>query len=515
MELKILLADVEVKEALLSGFSQTPEGIEVSHVTADSRQVTENALFVALSSNGEARVAHMREAVVRGARVIIAEDDGGFKDLQEEVDGGACTQSKGGPLCWLTAENPRYVLAKVAARFYPHAPATMVAVTGTNGKSSVASFIRQIWSYNGWNGACMGTLGLDAPDVEALTHPSFGLTTPDPVGLHRYLEKLAEHGVTHVSLEASSHGLHQYRVSGLQLTAAAFTNLSQDHLDYHGTMEAYFDAKAKLFQDVLPETGIAVLNADSPQFEALKAICRARKIRVLDFGKQADTVKCLDVTPCENGYEVACLIDGVTYQAHVPLFGLFQVSNALCALALGLATGVSPEVAVAALGQLKGVVGRLETVAVRANGARIYVDYAHTPDALEAVLTSVRSQGRGRIILVFGCGGDRDKLKRPLMGEIASRLADVAIVTDDNPRGEMAAQIRQEVMGGASSPLLERGDRGEAIFEACQMAKDGDIVIIAGKGHEQGQLVGHIIQPFDDAQVARDAVRKIETEGES
>ena len=475
----------------------------VSHVTADSREVTEGSLFIAVPGTKQNGSDFIKDAMDRGAKAIIAHCDALSEGLPQN----------GGPI-FLACENPRQVLAIIASRFFQPAPASLVAVTGTNGKSSVASFTRQIWTHKGFNAACMGTLGLEAPGVDSFPHPSFGLTTPDPIGLHKYLKALGAYGVTHVSLEASSHGLAQYRVDGLHLRGAGFTNLSQDHMDYHGTMSAYWAAKKRLFQEVLPPDGCAVLNADVPEYSELREICRHRNITVTSYGVNGDLLKIRELIPQETGQILKLELEGRKCETFLPLLGSFQAYNALCAGGLAVSTGASLEDFLATCPHLQGVVGRVQKIGETPSGARVYIDYAHTPDALRALLMSLRpyikndASVSGRLILVFGCGGDRDALKRPIMGSIASRLADVVFVTDDNPRSEGPAQIRAEILSGIErqTEVYEMGDRGQAIHEACARAGPQDMVVIAGKGHEQGQLIGHEIVPFDDAVCVRDAL---------
>ncbi|MBL8630841.1 MAG: UDP-N-acetylmuramoyl-L-alanyl-D-glutamate--2,6-diaminopimelate ligase, partial [Rhodospirillaceae bacterium] len=328
------------------------------------------------------------------------------------------------------------------------------------------------------------------------------LTTPDPVGVHSLLSTMAHAGVTHLAMEASSHGLHQFRVDGVRIDIAGFTNLSRDHLDYHGSMSAYLAAKMRLFADVMVDGGMAVLNADTPEFPALDAACRLRKLRVLSFGENGDTIRLLGVVREAAAQRLKLNVFGQVYDVTLPLAGRFQAANAMCALGFVLASGADPKEAVAALETLKGVPGRLQFVGAHKNGAPVYVDYAHTPDALETVLNALRPHTTGKLVVVFGCGGDRDKGKRRLMGEQAKELADRVIVTDDNPRTEEAAAIRREVLQGAVG-AEEIGDRDLAIKTAIAGLNAGDVLLIAGKGHENGQIVGSTVIPFSDADVAQ------------
>jgi UDP-N-acetylmuramoyl-L-alanyl-D-glutamate--2,6-diaminopimelate ligase len=377
----------------------------------------------------------------------------------------------------------------------------MVAVTGTNGKTSVANFTRQIWAALELPAASFGTIGLVSPKrTETGT-----LTTPDPVALHRLLAELADEGVTHAAFEASSHGLDQYRLDGVSLSAAAFTNLTRDHLDYHGDMDGYWKAKRRLFDTLLPDWGTAVVNADSEQAEDLKTLAQERGQRVISFGAVGDDIRVLKVAPAAAGQEISLSVMGRRYDLLLPLAGDFQVSNAVCALGLAIATGSDVHLATLALEKLEGVPGRLQLVAQNAKGAAVYVDYAHTPDGLETALRALKPHTKGRLIALFGCGGDRDPGKRPMMGAIAARLSDYAIVTDDNPRTEDAADIRAQIMVGCPN-AEEIGDRRSAIRAAIAMAEEGDVVVLAGKGHESGQIVGKVVLPFDDAEEARLAV---------
>jgi UDP-N-acetylmuramoyl-L-alanyl-D-glutamate--2,6-diaminopimelate ligase len=394
----------------------------------------------------------------------------------------------------------------MAARFYVHQPRVIAAVTGTNGKTSVAAFTRQIWQRLGFRAASIGTLGLVAPNLQ---RPG-ALTTPDPVDLHRILRELADDGIEYLAMEASSHGLEQFRLDGVRIGAAGFTNLSRDHLDYHDSMEAYLAAKMRLFEAVMAPGGTAVLNADAPEFDALAQICVARGHEIISYGAAGEDLRLEASQPSEQGQHVTLTVLGERAEMKLPLFGAFQAHNVLCALGLAIACGANHEAALEAIEYLKGPRGRLELVARHPSGAPVYVDYAHTPDALENVLEALRSHATGRLVLVFGCGGDRDPGKRPLMGAVASRLADVVIVTDDNPRSEDPAAIRRQIMAPQGAPgAREIGLRGEAIRAALALLERDDLLLIAGKGHETGQIVGEEVHPFDDADVARAAVAEI------
>jgi UDP-N-acetylmuramoyl-L-alanyl-D-glutamate--2,6-diaminopimelate ligase len=455
---------------------------EIAGITSDSRQVGPGYVFAALPGSKSDGRRFIADALAKGAAAILAPAD----------TPGA------GP--FLRDPNPRRRLALMAARFHARQPAIVVAVTGTSGKTSTASYCQQIWTRLGLRSASLGTLGIRGPGVDRYG----ALTTPDPVALHADLAALAKAGITHVAMEASSHGLDQYRLDGVRLVAAGFTNLARDHLDYHPSVEAYRAAKFRLFGELLPKRATAVLNADSDEFPALRDLAAQRGLAVLPYGRatEAAGLQLLAVEPQPGRLALSFRFREVGYRADVALAGRFQAWNALCALGLVLATGAPPGEAAAALGALAGAPGRMELAARHPNGAPIYVDYAHKPDALEAVLTELRPQVRGKLALVFGCGGDRDRGKRPLMGAIAVKHADRVYVTDDNPRSETPAAIRREILAAAPG-AVEIGDRAEAIAAAVAALEPGDVLIVAGKGHEQGQIVGDKVLPFDDAEVAR------------
>ncbi|MEN9895236.1 MAG: UDP-N-acetylmuramyl-tripeptide synthetase family protein, partial [Pseudomonadota bacterium] len=393
----------------------------------------------------------------------------------------------------ISVENPRRFLALAAARFFGRQPETIVAVTGTAGKTSVASFTRQIWAHAGKAAAMIGTTGVTAPGRN-----DYGsLTTPDPVSLHRLLAELAGEGVTHAAMEASSHGLDQFRLDGVRLAAGAFTNLGRDHMDYHPTVEHYMKAKMRLFEDLLPQGAPAVIFADDVWSAEALRVAKARGHDVRSVGRKGDFISLKRVEHFRHKQVAEIHVDGAIYEIHIPLAGDFQIANALVAAGLAMSTGVNVKQAIEGLSHLTGAPGRLELVGHASNGALAYVDYAHKPDALENVLTSVRPFTTGRVIVVFGCGGDRDKGKRPIMGEIATRLADIVIVTDDNPRTEVPHVIRSEILAAAPG-AIEIADRAQAIREAVAMLQSGDTLIVAGKGHEEGQTIGTKTLPFSD-----------------
>ena len=399
----------------------------------------------------------------------------------------------------VASDNPRQAFAQLAARFFAPFPDVTVAVTGTNGKTSTVEMTRQLWRMAGFHAASIGTLGVTTSDDSVST----GLTTPDVVTFLSNVAGLAREGVTHVAFEASSHGLSQYRIEGLKVNAAAFTNLSRDHLDYHGDMAAYLTAKLRLFSEVLDAEGTAVVWADDPQAARVVDLAHARRQRVITVGERGGTLRLVSRDPTLLGQGLVIEAEGRMLNVTLPLIGAYQAANALTAAGLVIATGGDVAETVANLARLQPVRGRLERAVITKTGAPVYVDYAHTPDALEAAIAALKPHTAGRLIVVFGAGGDRDHGKRELMGEIAVRFGDLAIVTDDNPRSEDPAAIRAQVLKGAPG-ALEIGDRRVAIAHAVADAGPEDIVLIAGKGHEQGQIVGDLVLPFDDVSVARE-----------
>lgn len=469
----------------------TAQELEIAGLTADSRQVAPGYLFAAIPGTRADGRAFIDQAVERGAVAVLAPS-------------GTQLGSYGRPVLLIVDPEPRRRLAQMAARLYKRQPREIAAVTGTNGKTSVAVFVRQIWERLGRKAASLGTLGLIPPRADA---PA-ALTTPDPVELHRCLDALAAEGVEALAMEASSHGLDQYRLDGVRLSAAAFTNLSRDHLDYHGTMEAYLAAKARLFGELLPAGKTAVLNADIPEFEELSRLCARRGHRVLTFGRQGRDLRLAGLRAEPAGLNLDLEIFGQGHTVGLPLAGAFQAHNLLAALGLVLAGGADPATVVATLPQLSGVPGRVEPVGATPAGGQVYVDYAHTPDALATVLQAMRPHVRGRLWVVFGAGGDRDPGKRPLMGEAAAAHADAVVVTDDNPRSENPAAIRAQILPGCPG-ATEVGERGAAIAFALARLGAGDVLVIAGKGHESGQIVGDTVLPFDDREVARAAIARL------
>lgn len=469
---------------------EVPSDPLITGVTADSRKVAPGSLFVALPGSAADGRAFIPQALSQGAAAVLAPSD---------TDAGLA------PLL-VTSGDVRRAYAIAARSFYGAQPKTCVAVTGTNGKTSVAAFCRQIWAAMGLTSASMGTLGVlkQSGNVnQALTGP--GLTSPDAADAARMLARLAEEGVTHLALEASSHGIDQRRIDGVTLKAAAFTNLTQDHLDYHGTMDEYRAAKLRLFETLLPRGRTAVLNADSDAYSSFAAASIMSGLGIMGVGERGRDLTLVARRAVPEGQRLTIDVRGETHEVLLPLAGAFQASNALVAAGLCIAAGEDAGRVLAAMEKIEGAQGRLQRIGGASKG-EVYVDYAHTPDGLETVLKALRPHATGRLIVVFGAGGDRDRAKRPLMGEVAGRLADVAIVTDDNPRSEDPASIRKAVREGCPD-ALEIGDRRAAIRHAIGEMRDGDVVVIAGKGHEQGQIVGGVTHPFDDASEAAEALR--------
>jgi UDP-N-acetylmuramoyl-L-alanyl-D-glutamate--2,6-diaminopimelate ligase len=474
------------------GTSVTPHDPVVAGLTLDSRKVQPGFLFAALAGAKADGAAFVSDAVRRGATAILTASDAVLPPLDKGI-------------VVVRDDNPRRRIALMAAAFAGLQPATIAAVTGTNGKSSTVHFVRHIWAASELKAASVGTLGIVSPGFTR----EAGLTTPDPVQLHADLATLAREGVTHLAIEASSHGLDQHRLDGLKLSAAAFTNLTHEHLDYHPTMDAYFAAKARLFETLLPAGGTAVVNADSDRAAQLGDICARRGVRFWTYGARGWELRLLRDEPTPAGQHLVIDLLGVRHEVELPLVGGFQASNALAALGLVVATGGDPARAVAALGTLTGAPGRLQLVARHRTGAPVYVDYAHKPEALETVLATLRPFARGRLVVVFGCGGDRDRGKRPVMGEIATRLADLTFVTDDNPRSEEPEVIRAEIVRGIPAERKNwtevRTDRHDAIAQGmAALGSADDLLLIAGKGHETGQTIKGVTHHFDDAEVARE-----------
>jgi UDP-N-acetylmuramoyl-L-alanyl-D-glutamate--2,6-diaminopimelate ligase len=476
------LAHLMREDAVLS---QSMDKIEVAGLTADSREVAPGFLFAALAGTKVDGTAFLRDAQAKGAVAAIVPV--------------STPHVPGLPL--IPTENPRRLLALAASRFFDKQPETIVAVTGTNGKTSVSVFVRQIWAEMGFRAASLGTIGIIGPDGETkLSH-----TTPDPVQLHAALAELEAAHVQHLALEASSHGLVQNRLDGLRIAAAAFTNFSRDHMDYHETLEAYFDAKMRLFEELLQPGCTAVVNTDFPEADEILRRCKARGLVTFTVGSTGEGIRLLNVQHAENGQMLRLAMADGEHDVPLPLAGAFQASNALVAAGLVIATGGEAALVRHALASLKGATGRLERVGSKQNGASVYVDYAHTPDAIETALQALRPSVKSRLLIVFGCGGDRDKGKRPLMARLAAEHADEVYVTDDNPRTEDAAEIRRQVLQGAPH-AKEIADRAKAIAVAVAELAEGDVLLVAGKGHEQGQIIGTTTKPFSDHDAVRAAL---------
>lgn len=498
------LFDLMAQTALASSRFTPPvndnsRNVIIAGLSSDSRTVRPGFLFAALPGAKSSGDSYIEEAIQNGAVAILAQP-------------GTKLPSSAGGVTLIEDPNPRRRFARMASKFYNQQPENVVAVTGTNGKTSVASFCRQIWAHLKHSSASVGTLGVEAPQLNWPQPPAgYNLTTPDPVTLHHELADLAKAGVTHLAMEASSHGLDQYRGDGVTLRAAGFTNLTRDHLDYHGSMGAYFNAKARLFSEVLPSGSTVAINADSEFAQRLEDICITFGHNIIMYGKKGRDITLISQTPTEKGQTLVIDVFGKEYTVEMPVAGTFQAYNALCALAMTIGLEENPKKYpkyIEALAHLTGVRGRLELVGTHPNGASVYIDYAHTPDALETVLNALRPHTRNKLHVVFGCGGDRDAGKRPIMGEIATRLADKVIVTDDNPRTENPKRIRQEILQAAPS-AAEIADRRQAIEAAVQGLKAGDILVVAGKGHEQGQIIDRVTHPFDDAAEVRAALKRI------
>jgi UDP-N-acetylmuramoyl-L-alanyl-D-glutamate--2,6-diaminopimelate ligase len=432
----------------------------------------------------------MPQAMAAGAAAVVAER------VPETLPAG---------ITFVRVDNARRALALAAGRLYPRQPATIAAVTGTSGKTSVAAFTRQIWAALGHPAASVGTIGVVSPKGE--TYGS--LTTPDPVALHRTLDELAGEGVTHLAIEASSHGLDQHRLDGVRVAAGGFTNLSRDHLDYHPTVAAYLAAKLRLFEALVVDGGTAVIDVDHEHADAVVAAAKARGLKLLTVGRKGDGIRL--VRNSIEGFAQALTVEhgGTSYSLRLPLVGDFQIENALVAAGLAIATGSAPAPVFAVLENLQGAKGRLDLVGAR-NGAPIFVDYAHKPDALEKALAALRPYVKRDLVVVFGCGGDRDAGKRPLMGEIAANNADRVVITDDNPRSEDPAAIRAAILRAAPG-ATEIGDRREAIRKSVASLQAGDVLLVAGKGHESGQIIGDRTLPFSDHEAVETALKEMGT----
>ncbi len=461
--------------------TEGPADMQIAGLALDSRLVKPGYLFAALPGTKYDGLQFVPDALERGARALLVAEDARLPALPEGV-------------AVVRSENPARALAHIAARFYVHQPVTIVAVTGTNGKSSVAEFTRQIWAFMGFRAAAMGTLGVVGPDLDDL---NVRHTTPDVITLHEMLAKMRLRGISHVAMEASSHGLAQYRMDGVRLTAGGFTNLSRDHLDYHGDMDAYFEAKMRLFEELLHPPAAAVVNMDAAEGAEVVRRAAKRGLMVFGAGEAGESLKLVSRRLEGLGQHLHMQTARREYRIFLPLVGAFQAENALVAAGLVIASGGPEEEAVLGLERLRGARGRMELVGRTGAGAPVFVDYAHTPDALAQALCSLRPYVKGRLIVVFGAGGGGDGGKRADMGAVAAKLADVVIVTDDNPRTEDPAAIRAAILKGAPG-AEEIGDRAEAIASAIARLRHGDILLVAGKGHETGQIVDDEVLPFSD-----------------
>jgi len=461
--------------------------VEVGNVTADSRTVKSGDVFVAVSGSQVDGAEFSSQAFAAGAAVVVGER------APAQVPAGAR---------FITVPNARRALALAAARRYPRQPSVIAAVTGTSGKTSVAAFTRQIWSALGHRAASIGTVGLVTPDREVYG----SLTTPDPVALHRTLSELAGEGITHLALEASSHGLDQHRLDGVRIAAGGFTNLSRDHLDYHPSVEAYLAAKRRLFADLVRVGGGAVIDVDHQHADTMVKAAQTRGLQLITVGRNGDGIRLVESAIDGFAQRLALAHGGRTFDVRLPLVGAFQVENAMVAAGLAIATGGEAAAVFAALASLKGAKGRLDLVGEH-SGAPIFVDYAHKPDALEKALTALRPYVKRQLVVVFGAGGNRDAGKRSLMGAIAAQGADRVIITDDNPRSEEPARIRAAILAAAPG-ATEIGDRREAIRSAIAVLSPGDVLLIAGKGHETGQIVGNQTLDFSDHDEVAAALRE-------
>lgn len=472
----------------LLGTHVMKSGIRISGLTADSRAVKPGFLFAALAGTKLDGRTFVKDAIAKGAVAVL-----GSPEIEMAVPHD---------VAFIASENPRRKLAEMSARFFGPQPDTIVAITGTNGKTSIASFMRQIWGKLGVRAASVGTLGVATPEgSDPLRH-----TTPDPVEIHRILATLKEARIENVAIEASSHGLAQFRMDAVRLKAAAFTNLTRDHMDYHPTFDDYAAAKIRLFTEVLPSGSVAVINRDGAHADEFEAAARGSGHRVMTVGVEGRDLKLISQKPHLRGQDLVVAYGGKQHEIKLPLPGAFQAGNALVAAALAIGLGNKAEAVFDALESLTGAPGRLELAGETGEGAPVFIDYAHTPDALVNVLKALRPHTEKKLHVVFGCGGDRDAGKRPMMGDVAVRLADRVIVTDDNPRGEDPSAIRNAILKAAPG-AVEIGDRAMAIIKAIGALDPGDVLVIAGKGHETGQIVGRDVKPFNDLTEAQQALR--------
>lgn len=489
LPLSDVLADIPVSTNVEGDAS-----VMITHISTDSRTVSKGGIFFAVSGTTHDGHQFIQQAINNGADVIVMARE---KVIEIDVETTA-----------ITVDDTREALAHFAAAFYGSQPPNIVAVTGTDGKTSTADFVRQLCTLQGVHAASIGTLGVKCEDSDIMQQFAATHTSPDPLKLHALLKQLAQARITHVALEASSHGLDQFRLDGVKLKAAAFTNFTRDHLDYHKTIDAYYAAKERLFRDLLPEGAFAVLNADDDRYDALANVCAAKNHRIISYGRHGKTLKIIAVTPHALGLDATVEIDGKSHAFSLPLYGEFQLYNMLAAVGLTHAMGVKLHTSLSHLPKLRNVAGRMELVAHHPMGTPLFIDYAHTPAALQKLLEVARQHISGNLVLVFGCGGNRDTGKRPLMGEIAARFADRVIITDDNPRDEDPAAIRAEII--AKCPhAVEIADRKAAIEYALTQLNKNDALLVAGKGHETTQIIGEQILNFNDADIIREAVARL------
>jgi UDP-N-acetylmuramoyl-L-alanyl-D-glutamate--2,6-diaminopimelate ligase len=456
--------------------------LPVTGFAIDHRKIADGTIFGAFKGTKFDGEDYIADAVKAGAIAVVVRPEA-------QVRGAV----------HIASDNPRKTFADIAAKFFAPFPAHVAAVTGTNGKTSTAELSRQLWRMAGHNAASIGTLGVTTAQDQVKT----GLTSPDIVTFLSNMAGLSREGVSHAIFEASSHGLDQYRVAGVPVGVVAFTNLSRDHLDYHGSMDSYFEAKMRLFDEIASDRATAVIWADDAWSEKAIARAKARDLNLITVGEKGKGIRLVSRKPTQLGQDLELELQGEAFKVKLPLIGAYQAANALTACGVVIASGEDAETTIANLSRLQTVRGRLERAAIAKSGAPIYVDYAHTPDGLDAAIKALRPHTSGRLIVVFGAGGDRDAGKRPLMGAVVQELSDIAIITDDNPRGEDPAAIRSAVQAGAPD-AMNIGDRRAAISEAIRLSAADDIVLIAGKGHEQGQTIGDQTFPFDDVQVARE-----------
>jgi len=480
----------DIVQGANTGFYQD---ILIEDVSFDSRYINERTVFGAFSTNLENAIQYIEQAIFNNAKVIV---------ISPEVMRCVESNTYFNDIVWLVCDQPRQLFAKITSKIYEAAPQHLVAITGTAGKTSVCSLILQLWTKLQVPAASIGTLGLNHNLKGTTIEYTSTLTTPDAITLHRCLAQLKQHNIDHVVMEASSHGLDQNRLDGLRFTTAAFTSFSHDHLDYHSTMPQYFAAKRRLFEDLLSSNGCAVLNADIPEYQELETVCNMRNIPFYSYGRHGNFLRLKSMEINTNGQQITLEIDKSEYKVQFPLIGSTQAYNLMCAMTVVLKNGANLEKLIKAAEEIHPIPGRLNFAGKQPNGAMIYVDYAHKPEALELVLKDMRHYFKGKLHVVFGCGGDRDKEKRLIMGQIARNYADKVTITDDNPRTENPDEIRKQILMGCLN-ATEIPSRKQAIEQAIQNLEPHDVLIIAGKGHEKYQIIGTDTIPFDDMEVVQ------------